>query len=69
VGRVQAGIEEVIDCGPEALITVNLIRARGKTSGIEIAARGATLWTLRGEKISRVKLFQTKEEALEAVAV
>jgi ketosteroid isomerase-like protein len=62
-------IEEVIECGRDRLVTVTMIRARGKTSGIEVAARGAVLWTVRDGRISQVKLFQGKDEALEAVGV
>jgi ketosteroid isomerase-like protein len=60
-------IDEVIDCGRGRLVTVTMIRARGKTSGIEIAARGAVLWKVRDGRISRAKLFQGKDEALETV--
>ena len=57
---------EVIECGPEELITVDVVRGRGKGSGIEIEARGAMLWTMREGKIIRGKMFQTKEEAIGA---
>jgi ketosteroid isomerase-like protein len=30
-------------------------------------SRGAMLWTVQGGKIIRVKMFQTKDAALEAV--
>jgi ketosteroid isomerase-like protein len=60
-------MEEVIDLGPERLITVDVVRARGKESGIDMAARGAMLWSVREGKILRGKMFQTKDEALEAV--
>jgi ketosteroid isomerase-like protein len=60
-------IDDVIECGPERLITPTTVRGRGKGSGIEIEARGAVLWTLREGKIVQAKLFQTKEEALQAV--
>jgi ketosteroid isomerase-like protein len=59
--------EEVISCGPDQLITVDVVRGRGKGSGIEMQARGVMLWTLRGNKILRVKMFQKKDDALEAV--
>ena len=60
---------EVIECGPEELITVDVVRARGKGSGVEIEARGAMLWTVREGKIVRGKMFHTKEEAIEAVGL
>jgi ketosteroid isomerase-like protein len=58
---------ERIECGPERLITVNVIRARGGTSGIEVNARGAVLWVFREQKLVAAKLFQTRDEALREV--
>jgi ketosteroid isomerase-like protein len=62
-------IVEVFQCGPERLITLEVVRARGKGSGIDMEARGAMLWIVQAGKIVRVKMFQTKEEALEAVGL
>jgi ketosteroid isomerase-like protein len=62
-------IDEVIECGPERLITPTTVRGRGKGSGIEIEAHGAVLWTLRDGKVARGKLFQSKDDALEAVGL
>ncbi len=67
--RFSPEMEEVIECGPEELITVDLVRGRGKGSGVEIEARGAMLWTVREGRIVRGKMFQTKEEAIEAVGL
>jgi ketosteroid isomerase-like protein len=60
---------ETIECGPDQLITVNLVSGRGKGSGIPVQARGVMLWTIRDGQIARVKLFQTKEDALGAVGL
>jgi ketosteroid isomerase-like protein len=68
-GEFKPQIEEAIDCGPERLLTVNLVRARGESSGLEISARGAMLWTFRDGKIIGATLFQDKDEALEAIAL
>jgi ketosteroid isomerase-like protein len=59
-------IEESIERGRDQLITANLIRARGKASGIEVTSRGAILWTFRDGKIAGARLFQSRDEALEA---
>ena len=61
--------EEIIECPPARLITLDVVRARGKGSGIDMEARGAMLWTVQEGKILRVKMFQTKQEALEAVGL
>ena len=60
---------EFIECGPQELITLDVVRARGRGSGIDMESRGAMLWTLREGKIARAKMFQTKAEALEAVGL
>jgi ketosteroid isomerase-like protein len=62
-------MEEIVDCGPERLLTLDLVRARGKGSGIDMEARGAMLWTVQEGKIIRVKMFQSMDEALEAVGL
>ena len=62
-------MEEVIECGPDGLITLDVVRGKGKESGIDMEARGAMLWTLRQGKVVRVKMFQTREEALEAAGL
>jgi len=63
----QLEVEEMIPSGP-VVITANTVHARGKGSGIEVNARGAMLWKVRGDKIVEGRFFQTKDEALAAVA-
>jgi len=62
-------IEEVIECGHDRLVTANLIRARGKASGVEVTSRGAVLWTFREGRIAGARLFQSRDDALEAVGL
>jgi ketosteroid isomerase-like protein len=59
-------IEDEIECERDRIVTATLVRGRGKGSGIEVEARGAMLWTLREKTLLEGKLFQTKEDALEA---
>jgi thiamine-phosphate pyrophosphorylase len=56
--------EEVIELDAEHALLVNRVRGRGKGSGVEVKARGAQLWTIRGGRISAVRVFQNKENAL-----
>jgi ketosteroid isomerase-like protein len=58
---------EAVECGPDDLITADVVRARGKGSGIDTESRGAMWWTFRDGKIVRAKMFQTMDEAVEAV--
>ena len=66
-GEVVIDFAEVIDCGDDRAITVNVFRAEGRTSGIRTEARVANLWTFRDGLIARIEMFQTKDQALAAV--
>jgi ketosteroid isomerase-like protein len=57
---------EIVELDDERLLTVNTVRARGDESGAEVAATGASIWTIRDGKVAAVKLYQSKDEALEA---
>jgi ketosteroid isomerase-like protein len=61
--------EEVIEVDRETVLIVTFVRARGKGSGVPVEAHGASLWSVRDGKIVRAKLFQSKEEALDAVGL
>jgi ketosteroid isomerase-like protein len=61
--------EEVIDVGPETILIVTRVRARGKGSGVPVEARGASIWSVRDGKVVSAKLFQSKAEALAALGV
>src|SRR6476469_3399026 len=58
--------EEVIEVDESRLIVVNRVRMRGRGSGVEVNAKGTQLWTLRAGRAKRIKLYQSKAEALEA---
>ena len=58
---------EAIECDPETMLAVTSVRGRGRGSGIDLEAAGAAIWRLRDGAIAQVKLFQGKDEALEAL--
>jgi ketosteroid isomerase-like protein len=62
-------VVEVIESGDERVITVTAVRGRGQGSGISIEGTGAVLWKLRERKIVSGRLFQSREEVLEAVGL
>jgi ketosteroid isomerase-like protein len=62
-------VVEVIESGDERVITVTAVRGRGQGSGISIEGTGAVLWKLGEGKVLGAKLFQSREEALEAVGL
>jgi ketosteroid isomerase-like protein len=58
--------EELISCD-RGVIRVGGLRAKGRSSGVEIEATGAQLIEVEEGRISRITLYQSKEEALGAV--
>jgi ketosteroid isomerase-like protein len=60
--------EEIIELEDGRILTVNAVRGRGSASGAEVAATGATVWTLRDGEVMAAKMYQSKNEALEAAS-
>src|SRR5439155_14534304 len=60
---------ELIDAPPDAVIAVGRMRGKGRASGAAVEARSVTLWTVRDGKISQIKLYRTRADALEAVGL
>jgi ketosteroid isomerase-like protein len=65
--RATTDFADVIECGPDRVITVNVFSGEGRTSGVPAWATVAILWNFRNGLIHRAELFQTKDEALEAI--
>jgi ketosteroid isomerase-like protein len=59
--------EEILEFGTDVLV-VSKGRFRGRTSGVDVTAHGAILWTIRDGKLARFRFYQTKEDALEDLA-
>jgi ketosteroid isomerase-like protein len=62
-------VAELIDAPPDNVVVVGRMRGRGRVSGVEVEANSTTLWTLGDGKVRRIKLYQTRAEALEAVGL
>jgi ketosteroid isomerase-like protein len=61
--------QEIIAVDDARVVVVNRVRGRGRGSGVEVDATGAQLWTISGGKVRRIKLYQSKADALEAVGL
>jgi ketosteroid isomerase-like protein len=59
--------QEIIEVDEARLIVVNRVRMHGKHSGADVEATGVQLWTITDGKGRKVKLYQTKTDALEGV--
>jgi ketosteroid isomerase-like protein len=60
---------ELIDAPPNAVIAVGRMRGTGRASRVRVEADSVTAWTLRDRKVSQIKLYQTRAEALKAVGL
>jgi hypothetical protein len=76
IGRFDEGltdarfdVAEVIDVPPDRVVVVAHTRGRGPASGVEVAALGAAVYTLRSGQVTGVTMYQTRERALKAVGL
>ena len=53
-------------CGAGRVVVRTRVHGRARATGLELEARGAMLWVVRGGKIVSGKLFQSMDEALAA---
>jgi ketosteroid isomerase-like protein len=65
--EIAAEPERFIDAG-ESVIVPNVVHMRGR-DGIEVTARSTLVFTLRDGKVTRICLYQERDEALKAVGL
>jgi ketosteroid isomerase-like protein len=58
--------EQIIEVDETQLVVLNHVRMRGRGSGVQVDASAAQLWTITNGTARRIKLFQSKADALEA---
>jgi uncharacterized protein len=61
-------VEEWIDAGDDVIAVMHLW-GRGKRSGARVEARQSHVWTVRGGKLWRLRVYDTRDEALKAVGL
>ena len=61
-------LEEAVDAGDEVAIVMRET-GTGKGSGISLERTWANVWTFRAGKLVRLRLFETKEQALQAAGL
>ena len=66
---VRFDVAEFIDVSMDTVVAVVHMRGRGRASGVEIAALGASVFTLRDGQLSGLTLYQTRDQALKAVGL
>jgi uncharacterized protein len=65
--RLRFEPQEFIEVGDQ-LVIPTLVQVRGRESGAEATLSTVHVWTYRNGKGVRVRVYETKAEALEAVA-
>lgn len=60
-------VEDAVVIG-DKVVALMRVRARGKTSGAEVEARFADLWTIRAGAALRLEYFGNRDEAIAAAA-
>lgn len=61
--------EEILELDDERLIVVNHVRMLGRGSGVPVEATGIQLWTITDGRGRKVKLYQSKADALDDVGL
>jgi ketosteroid isomerase-like protein len=60
--------EEYIDVDAEHVIAVLRIKATGRASGVSIERQDAMAYVVRDQQVRRIDYYNSKQQALEAVA-
>lgn len=55
--------EDFLDAGDQVVVLIRSV-ARGRSSGVEVDAESAALFTFRAGRIVRMKIYVDREEAL-----
>ncbi len=61
-------VEEWIDAGDEVIAVMHLW-GRGRGSGVAVEGRQSHVWTVRGGKMLRLRVYDTRDEALKAAGL
>ena len=64
----QMEAREMVDAGDRVVVVVRH-RGQGRRSGIELEETFAMVWTLRDGRATRMEMYPTRKEALEAVGL
>ena len=59
-------LQEVVELEDGHVLAEVAVRARGDESGVDVAAVGATVWTIHDGEVVAVTGYQSKDEALDA---
>jgi ketosteroid isomerase-like protein len=67
--RVRFDVHDLIDAGDDVVVALATMRARGRTSGADVANPQGHVWTLANGKAVRFSWFNEHRQALEAAGL
>ena len=67
--RIEMSAERYIDAGPEDVVVFHHEVAKGRGSGVVVETDSATIQTVRGGKVVRVRSYLDRRQALEAAGL
>jgi ketosteroid isomerase-like protein len=62
-------LDALVDAGDSEVIALVRELGRGKASGIELERPTAGVWTLRNGKVIRIRFYERRQAALEALGL
>jgi ketosteroid isomerase-like protein len=62
-------LERLVDAGPDTVVALLRLTARGRGSGVPVEFAWAMVFTVRNGRIAAARAFIDQDEALKAVAV
>jgi ketosteroid isomerase-like protein len=67
-GEVDFEVEELIDAGDQVLAVIRE-REVGRASGVPVETSHLAVWTLAGRKVTRMQVFDDRQQALTAAGL
>ncbi|MGI9020877.1 MAG: nuclear transport factor 2 family protein [Solirubrobacterales bacterium] len=64
----ELSLEDPVEAGDQVVVSV-LVRASGRGSGVQLQGQGANVFTVRNGEIVGFRLFQSRDQALEAAGL
>jgi ketosteroid isomerase-like protein len=67
-GEIDFEVEKLVDAGDHVVANIRE-REVGKASGVPVEARHTAVWTLTDGKVTRLRVFDDRQQALEAAGL
>src|SRR5262245_15363417 len=69
LGERRVDSVELLTPAADTVVLIGRVREQGRASGIQVETYGAAICTLRGGKIVRFKVYQSRDQALKAAGL